>query len=308
MVLRTIGLTGATGMVGRHLRAALEAGGARVVACSREPATGSGIAAWNLCAWRAPEELDALFRDVQAVVHAGAMVPRRAGPIDEPLMFDANVRSCVNLGQWAMSRNIPLVQVSGAIVYQRPDQPGLDENAPLGWSGVGGFYGLSKLLAEDALGRLRSKGLRLAVVRPSSIYGAGLPEDKMLASFLGTARGGGTITLAPPVDDRFDLIHAADVALAIREILLREEWDVFNLASGQPPSVREMAEACVQAAGRGDVALAKGTGPARQPFTRFAMDTSRAGKRLDWRPLADLGQGLRMMLAGSLLIGAGQPA
>jgi UDP-glucose 4-epimerase len=306
MVLSRIGITGATGMLGRHVRAALEAVGAHVVATSRESVPASNVSSWDLSHWLCPAELDTLFNEVQAVIHVGAMVPRKPGAIDEAVMFDANVRSCVNLGQWAISRNIPLVHVSGAIVYEDQDNQGRDEDAALGWNGLGGFYGFSKLLAEDVLNRLCQQGLKLAVVRPSSIYGVGLPDGKMLTSFLATARTGGTITLAPPVDDRIDFIHAADVSLAILRILKGEMWDVFNIASGCLVSVRELAEACVAVSGRGTVVTTAGQCPARKPSTRFALDTGRARLRLAWQPLIDIGQGLTMMLKGSLYSGVNQ--
>ena len=300
MVLNRVGLTGATGMLGRHVRAALEAAGAQVVATSRKSTPANDVFSWDLNDWRSLAELDALFKDVQAVIHVGAMVPRKSEKIDEALMFNANVRSCINLGQWAVSRDTPVVHVSGAVVYEDPDNQGQNENAVLGWSRLGGFYGFSKLLAEDVLKRLCLQGLKLAVVRPSSIYGFGLPDEKMLSSFLATAKEGETITLAPPIHDRIDFIHAADVSLAILSILKAEIWDTFNVASGCSISIKELAEACVSVTGYGSIVTEEKKFQVREPITRFALDTGRAKNRLDWQPLLDINQGLSMMLEKSL--------
>jgi nucleoside-diphosphate-sugar epimerase len=295
MVLNKIGLTGATGMLGRHVRAALEKAGAKVVAVNRISASGSEVAGWDLADWRSSVELDALFSDVQAVVHVGAMVPRKSGLIDEGRMFDANVRACLNLGQWAISRDVPIVHISGAIVYAEPDREVLTENATLGWSGLGGFYGFSKLLAEDVFERLRRQSLKLAIVRPTSIYGYGLSADKMISHFLATAREGGTIELTPPVHDRVDFIHAADVAIAILAILKAESWDSFNIASGCAVSIKELAEACVSVTGRGSVLINISESQTRDPITRFVLDTDRARNHLGWNPQFDIKQGLRLM-------------
>lgn len=283
-------------MLGRHVRAALEKAGARVIAVSRNSVPNGNISIWDLANWLSLTELDDLFSGVQAIVHVGAMVPRKPGMIDEGRMFDANVRACLNLGLWAISRNVPIVHISGAIVYVEHDREGLIEDAALGWSGLGGFYGFSKLLAEDVFKRLRQQGLKLAIARPTSIYGYGLPADKMISSFLATAKEGGAIELTHPVHDRVDFIHAADVALAILAILKAEAWDTFNIASGCAVSIKELAEACVSVTGRGSVLINEGQAQARDPITRFALNTDRAKIHLGWQPLFDIKRGLRMML------------
>lgn len=301
MVLNKIGLTGATGMLGRHMQAALEKSGAQVVAVSRGSSANGKFSIWDLENWLSLTELDDLFSGVQAIVHAGAMVPRKSGPIDEGRMFDANVRACLNLGQWAISRNVPVVHISGAIVYAEHDREGLAEDAALGWSGLGGFYGFSKLLAEDVFKRLVQQGLRLAVVRPTSIYGYGISADKMVSRFLATASEGGTIELTPPVHDRVDFIHAADVALAILAILKAEAWNTFNIASGCAVSVKELAEACVSVAGRGSILINEDKAQARSPIVRFVLNTGLAKNHLGWQPQFDIKRGLGMMLQEGLL-------
>jgi UDP-glucose 4-epimerase len=187
------------------------------------------------------------------------------------------------------------VFISSATVYADPDAPIIGEEAALGGSTLGGTYALTKLLAEDALGRLAALGLRRAVVRPSSLYGYGLPSGKTARRFLERAAAGEAITLQPPVDDRVDMIHAADVARAVLLILQRRAWEVFNVASGVATSVRELAESCVAVAERGSVRVESSDAPARPSRTRFALDTARARERLGWSPLYDLRAGLTLM-------------
>lgn len=300
MVLRKIGLTGATGMLGRHLKAALENANSEVVAVSRSADSGSVSASWDLAEWRAPEALDTLFPGVQAVVHAGALV-RPSGQIDTARMFDTNVRACLNLGSWAMSRNIPIIYVSGAIVYSDIRALLQNESAELGWSGLGGFYGFSKLLAEDVLMRLRQQGLRLAIVRPTSIYGLGIAKEKMVRRFLSVAEAGGNIHLSQPVDDRVDIVHAADVSRAAIAILEREAWDIFNVSSGHPVSVRELAEACISLTGRGSVSISGSVPEGYCPSTTYSLDIERARTRLNWKPEIGVQLGLEMLLRARIL-------
>lgn len=295
MVLNKIGLTGSSGMLGRHLRAALQAAGADVAAVSRSGADGS--AKWDLSEWLDMVTLDVLFAGVQAIVHAGALV-QPSGDVDEARMFDANVRACLNLGQWAMSRNIPLLYVSGAIVYADPFATLQQESAPMGWSGLGGFYGFSKLLAEDVLMRLRQQGLNLCVLRPTSIYGHGIGADKMVPRFLAIASRDDVVVLNQPVDDRVDIVHAADVSDATVAALENECWETLNVSSGKPVSILELAESCVAVAGSGRIEI-RGEPPANyKPSVMYSLDISRACERIQWQPRIDARMGLTMLLHG----------
>jgi nucleoside-diphosphate-sugar epimerase len=294
VVLSRIGLTGATGMLGRHLRAALDTAGAETVAVSR-PAIGSSSAAhWNLEQWRSHELLDAAFAGVQAVIHAAAVV--HADAPDDARMFDVNVRATVNLAGWAASRGIPIVFISSSAVYAQPEAPLLTEDSALGSGPLGGFYAVTKLLAEDALARLASRGLLRAVVRPSSLYGAGLPSSKTVNAFLEVAGRGGVITVKPPEDDRVNMVHAADVSLAVLAILRADAWDTFNVASDHAVSMLELAQTCVAVAGCGSVNVDRTSLPPRAAVTRFCLDTTRAQHRLGWTTTIPLHTGLAMVL------------
>ena len=61
--------------------------------------------------------------------------------IDKREIFNANVRSCYAIGQWALERNIPMVYISGAIVYADILKQNQTEDSELGWNGFGGAYG-----------------------------------------------------------------------------------------------------------------------------------------------------------------------
>lgn len=303
MVLSSIALTGASGMLGRHVAPALAAAGFRVIACARNEEGCAAISearVWDLTQWRSFDELDALFEGARAVVHAGAMVPKTAAPLDNGRMFDANVRACLNLAEWALARAVPVVHISGAIVYREPDRQSIDETAPTGYSGLGGFYGLTKLFAEDVFRHLQERGLRVAILRPSSIYGTGLAATKMLRVFLATAAKGETIELAPPVDDRIDLIHAADVANAVVDVLRIGVWDTFNLASGHPVSVLEIANACLAVTGKGRVQIRGATPDVRKPSSRFCLNCDRAERVLGWTPAIGLEEGIAEIFENSV--------
>lgn len=293
MVLGRVGLTGATGMLGHHLQAALHLAGADVISVSRT--FKDGVVGWDLAKWLQYEEFDKLFSGVRAIVHAGALV-QYSREVDHSSIYDANVRACLNLGQWALSRDIPLVHISGAIVYANPFLPIQDESAPLGWSGLGGFYGLSKLLAEDVLLRLRQQGLKLAVLRPTSIYGHGMDERKIVRRFLSLASANSVIELIEPIEDRVDLIHAADVARAVVAVLRCKFWDTLNLASGEPISIKVLAETCLEVSGCGQIGITGHAPSDYRPKVTYSLDIARAEECLGWTPVIGINRGMKMLL------------
>lgn len=300
--MKTIAVTGASGMLGRHIVTALEFAGFDVVSFSRTAPDYESWRRWDLMQWKTEKEFDDLFASVDAVIHAGAAVHRGQSLCDDNELFDANVRATLNLANWARKRELPMVYISGAIVYADPNSRLIQEEAPLGWSGLGGFYGLTKLLAEDLLRREKDAGLRLAILRPSSIYGYGLSADKLICSFLRKASEGADIGLNEPVADSVDLIHAADIADAVVRILRYATWGTFNLASGCSTSFYDLAKTCISVVGKGGVKIEHGTQEPRPPVSRFGLNCELARIKLGWSSQVRLMDGIRAVFEQKVIV------
>jgi UDP-glucose 4-epimerase len=311
MVLTKVGVTGASGMVGRHVLASLARDGIVAVASSRTPPQapppGTSWNAWDLAQWKTPEELDRIFPEIDAVMHVGASVPAPgAHSVAASAALDANTRACLCIGEWAQSRNLPVVFLSGSVVYADPDRAGILESDRLGGGGVGGFYGLTKLLAEQILSFLALNGLRLCIIRPSSIFGFGLSRGKLITDFLISASEGKTLELSPPADDCVNLIHAADVADAMLEALRAESWGIYNVAAPAAVSIREIAQACVGAAGAGNVVSSKQQVD-RDARVRFGLCSDKARQAFGFRAKVNLEEGIdRMWTEMKMSLGCGR--
>lgn len=297
MVLNRVLVTGASGMVGRHVVSGLSDRGISCVASSRTaPAALPEDATWagfDLANPFDDNDLDRTFGDVDALIHCGAFVPRPGLAVNPRKMIDINVGACHALGNWALSKSASVVFMSGATVYETPEQPSLDETARTGFNTFGGLYGASKLMAEMVFIDLARQGLNVAVLRPTSIYGPGLPDGKMISKFLTAAASGETISLSPPVNDRIGLVYAGDVAEAALRTLEHSAWDIFNVASEETFSIIDIATACVRAIGRGEVNYPADDN--RTPVIRFAVDNAKAKKHLGYAPNTSLIDGLRAM-------------
>lgn len=282
-------------MVGRQVLAQCRARGINVRAASRrKPAErGAGLTwrRYDLETWKSDAELSRIFPDVGAIVHAGAAIPGHGSAISDDAMMRANVQSCLNLGQWALRRSIPMVFLSSASVYAEPWRRNITETAARGPNTIAGHYGLTKRLAETALEEMARDGLALTVLRPSSVYGPGIPAQKMIPHFLRILAGGGTVELAPPLGDRHNLIAASDVAAACLAALSRGATGTFNVGAQSSVSVREIARACRKAVGCGKI-VERGGKAERRAVARFDLDSAKAQRAFGFVPQVDLVGGL----------------
>jgi UDP-glucose 4-epimerase len=290
-----IAVTGASGMVGRRILVQAKARGWSVAATSRTPVNADRWSAWDLAEWKDCSELDALFGPVDAIIHAGAAIPSHRTTSDREIV-DANVRSCLALGSWALERNIPLLFLSTSGVYAEPERAGIAEDDPLAANAIGGLYAASKRMAEVMLEELAQAGLRRTVFRPSSVYGAGLPPHKMMIKFLKTAAKREILRLHPPVDDRHDLVHAVDMAQACLDALQVNALGIFNIG-GRVETVENIARAAVKVVGSGAVEIVDA--PASRPSSlRFGLDCTRAADAFGYRPQVGLEEGMTELWAG----------
>lgn len=282
----TIMITGANGMLGRHIAAFIGAYGEKIKLISRTD--------WDITQWLSMEELDALFPNAKAIFHVAAALPN-AVPFNDNtqlrILFDANVRSCLNLAQWACFRKVPLIFISGCTVYAEPHAAKITEHSELVVNGLGGFYGFSKKLAESLFEHYVAQGLKLITLRPSSIYGFGLADDKLISMFLNKAVLKQTLSVTQP-ENQVNLIHAADVARGAWLAYQKSSWGVFNLR-GQNYSMREIAETATVLFG-GTVEC---TDSAESPSIRFDIDDTKAKLAFGFQSKIDLRLGLQLMHA-----------
>jgi nucleoside-diphosphate-sugar epimerase len=198
------------------------------------------------------------------------------------------------LAHWATKKGIPLVFLSGATVYDNPEQENIKELDKKTAGGFGGFYGYSKLLAEETLQYFVKDGLKLCILRPSSIFGYGLPDNKMITKFLLTAAQNETIELEEPTEDKINVIHSYDVANAMLQAVLTKSWGVFNIADKTSYSILDIAKTCVKVVGKGRVKVLKAE-KTKMPISRFALNSDLAIKAFGFTQTLDLQSGIQKM-------------
>ncbi|SMX47282.1 NAD-dependent epimerase/dehydratase family protein [Actibacterium lipolyticum] len=290
-------LSGSTGMIGRHMLALLRQRGVSCRTVTR--------ADWDLTEWLSFEAFDALFGDADVIFHFAAKIPgpQAASGSTAAEFFDTNVRACANLGEWAASRRKAVVFLSSGTVYANPHAPVIAESAPTMISGFGGFYAMSKVLAENVLRHYSAEGMKLAILRPSSVYGFGMAAEQLVPSFLAKAKDGQELTLTGS-ENRLNLIHAHDLCRAALAVAEQQIIGIFNVAGPAIHSIRDIADTAVSVASAGKVAVGKETDPS-PPFLRFDLNCERAAAAFGYRPIVGLEMGLSMMAQEAFLPGNG---
>ncbi|HEY9215498.1 MAG TPA: NAD-dependent epimerase/dehydratase family protein [Ancylobacter sp.] len=158
-------------------------------------------------------------------------------------------------------------------------------------------YATSKAAQEFyAANWARATGGAAAMMRYHNVYGPGMPKDTPYAGvasiFTSALRRGEAPQVFEDGRQRRDFIHVRDVAAAT--VLACERHDsgvrAFNVGSGTPRTVGEMAEALANAL----------TGPVPVVTHRYRLgdvrhitaDSSRLRRELDWRPDIDFHDGM----------------
>ena len=286
--MNKIAITGANGMTGSHMVSLLKSKGIPFKAVTRQE--------WDLTEWKSFDDLDHIFESVLAIFHFGAHLPYNDFKNDNrqtQLIFDANIRSCLNLAEWAKLRNVPIVFLSGAVVYKNSHVSRILETNPTVVNGFGGFYGYSKLLAESIFSHLSAEGLKCIILRPSSIYGYGLPPEKLVQNFINMASTNSDILIRGH-KNRINLIHAYDVATAAFSAYKNESWGVFNISSKVGSTILEIAETAVSISNGGNIVILDDD-KNNATFTRFDLDSKLAKISFGFEAKINLKEGMLLM-------------
>lgn len=240
-------VTGASGFFGQSLVNFLVSTGHRVRAFDLQPAPfppGVEFAPGDI---RDAGVVERACAGVDVVHHLAALLPQRRAT--RPVMQAVNVGGTRNLLEAAKRQGVRrVVFLSSTEIYGRPRVLPCPEDAeshPLG------EYGRNKVEAEALCHDFSENGLDVAVLRPPTIVGPGIP-DRMLLKMMELLRTGGTYPLPGAGANRVALISARDCA---RACLLAAEsprapGGAFNIAAEEkPPTVREMARSLIEHAG-----------------------------------------------------------
>lgn len=325
-------VTGATGLLGRHLVDILVAEGVCVRALVRPSSDTQHLeelgieliygAAGNQGAQRAAVTgVDMVFH-LAGYLTANAPFGVDSGAADDewPQYKAINIDFTEDILQAALEAGASrFIFVSSSSVYSPDAAVPTAEDAPLRPFST---YGRSKLLAEEKVRTYQDQGMAATIIRPPIIYGPG--DRYFMPVVLRLAR----LPLLPLVNggrNLMDLVYAVDVAQLLWRAATCEAavGRVYNAGPGRPTTLRDLVGAFRRATGRGPIIMpilprvaahtAWLSRRAARPFFPEAesaltpagiglmsrdlhLDMSRAARELDFQPQFDLDRGLALTL------------
>jgi nucleoside-diphosphate-sugar epimerase len=241
-------VTGATGLVGRHLLGQLVARGDAVLALARSEASAHELAALGAEPLRGDLANDAALErgvaETDAAVHTAAVVLPGS---DWRAVHAANVAPTERIAALAARHRRRLVHLSSVAVYGRRDTyaggaGSVDEDFGLERPIFpGDHYARSKREAEQALWRIAGEtGLRAVALRPCVIYGEG---DRHFSPRLAAALRWRVAPLIGPGTNPLSVVYAGNVAAAVLAALDRPAvTGPFNVTNDGGITLREFVE------------------------------------------------------------------
>jgi nucleoside-diphosphate-sugar epimerase len=159
-------------------------------------------------------------------------------------------------------------------------------------------YGICKAAVEQ-LGRSYRDlhGLEVINLRPSWVYGPGLPRDRIPKNLVEAALAGRKLHIASGAQAAIDHTHVDDVVDAILKALdhRQHRYDAYNVGSGAAATVSELVAIVRELVPGADLSV--GPGPYRhgdrfEMVRKGSLDVSRAAAEFGWKPRYDIRAGL----------------
>ncbi len=300
-----IAVTGSAGFLGRAVCAELAQNGHRVRGINRCGTRSSLVEETVTVGDLGTADLDAVVSGCDAVVNCAARVhiTRREAADQATRRYTAdNVALPVRLARAAKDRGVArFVQISSVAAVASSSRPGetvTDDTAPRPASP----YGVSKLVADNALLALPDDNFAVLSLRPPAIYGPGVGAWFALLNRF--ARRGVPLPLAR-IANRRSFAFVGNIASAAAAALERGDSGAYIVTDSAPVSSHDLYSRLLRLHGHGLRSFGFPETPTRLAarimlgnrsdslLANAAFDGARFAETLDWHPPVDFDTGLR---------------
>lgn len=243
--------------------------------------------------------VDELVGGVDAVIHLAAISSVSFSVENPVLTNDVNVNGTLNLLNACVNAGVQrFIFISSCAVYGEPCYLPVNEKHPVKPLSP---YAASKVAAEEHCEVFRKAyGLDTVVLRLFNVYGSRQRREDtysgVITRFAANLVYGKPLLIYGDGSQTRDFIHVGDVVEAVRLVL--ESGDVagetFNVGSGKPTSINELAKLLTEGSGGGVemVYEKRRIGDLEQSYA----DIGKAEKALGYKPRLALERGLRSLM------------
>lgn len=163
------------------------------------------------------------FSKYDVVFHVAGIAHVDAKKKMEPLYRSVNTNLTVEVAEWAKMNHVKqFIFMSSNIVYKESKSLKANVINPATKPEPNGFYGDSKLQAENKLHQLESDTFKIAILRPPMIYG---PDCK--GNFMRLAKLATVTPIFPAFHNKRSMLFIDNLGEFIKQIILRELSGTF---------------------------------------------------------------------------------
>jgi nucleoside-diphosphate-sugar epimerase len=272
-----VSISGGAGFLGLHLARRVLADGGRVRTLDvaplddRELERGVEEVRGDI---RSERDVRALVAGADLVVHAAAALPIQSS---RAAIRSVNVEGTANVLAGAITAGVRrVVLISSTAVYGVPERHPIVEDDPL--VGVG-WYGESKIEAEELAGEFGRRGLDVVIIRPKTFIG---PERLGVFEILfDWIRDGRRIPILGDGDNLYQLLAVEDLVDAVaRSFTAPVGGLAVNVGAGAFGTVRDDLQALIDHAGSGSRLFPVPVTPAE--LSLRALELARLSPLAEW--------------------------
>ncbi len=303
---RKVLVTGGAGFIGSHLVPCLLESGYSVTVLDNlsngKMENLNGVLDHPQLSFKCGDILDktipnSFFAGVDSIVHLAAQIDISASVKDPSQNHENKVHGTFNMLQAAIKHNVEkFVFASSTAVYgDLKTLPVQEDIAPLPISP----YAASKIAGEAYCSAFsKCFGLGTIALRFFNIYGLrseNSPYSGVITKFLQKIIKGEALTIHGDGEQTRDFIHVNDIVKAVMIALEQQRLggEVFNVCTGVPTSVNQLADTLKTVTGKNPIVK---HGPARLGEIRCSYgNPTKAAEKLGFRASIDLTKGLQML-------------
>jgi nucleoside-diphosphate-sugar epimerase len=233
-------ITGATGLVGGQLSAALAARH-DVFAVCRGPQPALNDVTWITIDLATDWSRASLPGQIDAVIHLAQSDRWQDFPGCALDVFAVNTASTAKLLDYAIHAGAAHFVVASTGGLYGSVAGAITELSPVNHQTGPLHYYFETKRASEGLALAYDGRLAVTVLRPFFIYGPGQRQPKLIPRLIERIRAGDVVRLRGDSGAQMNPTHVADVVAVIEACLAQHHHGIVNLGGGQVTSIRSMA-------------------------------------------------------------------